>query len=86
MNDSFRAALLVSAMSVEPQPLDFLSWRVPAIRRVVPQAGGPLDLDGPYFRYRVAGDGSVRALPPIPGARICREKSGRGRARSVARS
>lgn len=86
MNDSVRTAVLVSAMSVEPQPLDSLTWRVPAIRRVVQQAGGPLDLEGAYFRYRVDRDGSVHVLAPIPGARVCREKSGRGRARSVARS
>lgn len=86
MNDPLRAAVLVGVMSFEPQPLDPLALRVPAIRRFVYQGGGPLDLDGAYFRYRVEGDGSMRALRPIPGARVCREKSGRGRARSVARS
>jgi hypothetical protein len=86
MNDPLRAAVLVGAMSIEPQPLDPLALRVQAIRRFVYQGGGPLDLDGAYFRYRVEADGSVYALGPIPGARVCREKSGRRRARSVARS
>jgi hypothetical protein len=86
MNDSLRAAVLVSGMSVEPQPIDSVVRSVPAIRRVIRHEAGPLDLDGHYFRYRVERDGGIRALPPIPGARICREKSGRGRTRSVARS
>jgi hypothetical protein len=85
MNESLRAAVLVSAMSVEPHRLDTVVQSVPFIRRVMRQETGPLDLDGTYFRYRVECDGGVRALPPIPGARICREKSGRRRTRSVAR-
>jgi hypothetical protein len=86
MNESIRAAVLAGAISVEPLPLDPFALRVKAIRRVIHHDGSPLDLDAPYFRYRIERDGSVRVLPAIPGARVCREKSPRRRVRSAARS
>ena len=86
MTDSLRAAVLAGAISVDPAPLDPFSLRVQAVRRVVDHDGAPLDLDAPYFRYRIDREGDVHVLPAIPGARICREKSPRPRARSSARS
>jgi hypothetical protein len=85
-NASLRAAVLSATLNVEPRPADPLALRVPAIRRVVPRIAPPLDLDAPYFRYRLGGDGTIRTLPAIGGARICRTKSRRGRTRSAARS
>jgi len=86
VNDSLRAAILAGAISVEPQPIDPFALRVKAIRRVIHHDGAPLDLDAAYFRYRVERDGTVHVLPALEGARVCREKSGRRRLRSVARS
>jgi hypothetical protein len=86
VNDALRAAVLAGAISVEPLPLDPFQLRVRPLRLVIDHDGAPLDLDGPYFRYRIDRDGDVHVLPALPGARICREKSFRGRARSSARS
>ena len=86
MNESLRAAILVGAISVEPQPIDPFALRVKAVRRVIHHDGAPLNLDDPYFRYRVERDGTVHVLPALDGARVCRAKSDRHRARSVARS
>jgi len=87
-SESLRAAVLVGAISVEPLPIDSFDLRVPARRRVIHHDGAPLDLDGPYFRYRIERNGSVHALPAIEGARVCRgqAKSHHARARSAPRS
>ncbi|MEA2235806.1 MAG: hypothetical protein QOC81_530 [Thermoanaerobaculia bacterium] len=85
-NHSLRAAVLSATLTFEPAPGDPLALRVPAIRRVMPRVTPPLDLDAPYFRYRIARDGGVQTLPAIAGARICRAKSRRSRTRSAARS
>jgi len=85
-NASLRAAVLSATLTFEPRPADPLELRVPVIRRVMPRITPPLDLDAPYFRYRIARDGGVRTLPAIDGARICRAKSRRSRTRFAARS
>jgi hypothetical protein len=83
---SLRATVLSATLTFEPRPADPLELRVPVIRRVMPRVMPPLDLDAPYFRYRIARDGGIHTLPAIGGARICRAKSRRGRSRSAARS
>jgi hypothetical protein len=83
---SLRATVLSATLTFEPRPADPLELRVPVIRRVMPRIAPPLDLDAPYFRYRIDIDGCVLALPAIGGARVCREKSRRRRTRSRARS
>jgi hypothetical protein len=80
-----RAAVLSATLSFEPRPADPFELRPPPIRFVMPHTT-PLDLDASYFRYRIDGDGLVRSLPAIAGARVCREKSPRRRRRSAARS
>ena len=86
-NASLRASVLVATLNLEPRPLDPFELRKPPIRFVMPHTT-PLDLDASYFRYRIGelGDGLVHSLQPIEGARVCREKSARRRARSAARS
>jgi hypothetical protein len=85
-NAPLRAAVLSATLTFEPRPADPFELRVPAVRRVMPRIAPPLDLDAAYFRYRVERDGSVRVLPAIAGARVCREKSRPRRSRSAARS
>jgi hypothetical protein len=58
-----RAAVLASAMSVEPQPLEIFELRVPVIRRVMPQITPPLNLDVIPFRYRITANG-IEAVQP----------------------
>jgi hypothetical protein len=85
-NASLRAAVLSATLTFGPRPADPLELRVPDIRRVMPRVTPPLDLDSAYFRYRIGHDGGIQTLPAIDGARVCREKSRRGRTRSRARS
>ncbi|MDP9360300.1 MAG: hypothetical protein M3P29_02490 [Acidobacteriota bacterium] len=85
-NTPVRAAVLSATLTFEPRPADPFELRVPVIRRVMPRITPPLDLDARYFRYRIDGEGGVRVLPAIAGARMCREKSRRHRTRSAARS
>jgi len=86
MNDSLRAAVLAGAISLEPAPLDPFRLQTTPVRRMIRHDRTPLDLDAAYFRYRIDRDGDVHVLPPIPGARVSREKCGLRRSRSVARS
>jgi hypothetical protein len=84
---SIRSAVLSATLTFEPQPADhFVFPRVPAIQRLAPRIGPPLELDAQYIRYRIDGDGLVHPLPAIAGARICREKSPRRRRRSAGRT
>lgn len=58
-----RAALLVGAMSFEPQPLVPLQIVPPAVRRVMPRIAPPLDLRVNPIRYRMH-EGSIEPVPP----------------------
>ncbi len=78
-----RAAVLSATLNFEPSPADPFELRVPVIRRVMPRITPPLDLDSPYFRYRIERGGTVHVLPALAGARVCREKSPRRRGRAT---
>ena len=67
MRSHARAAVLATTLTIEPRPADPSARRVPAIRRIVPAASGPLDLDAAIYRYRP--DGTVIDEPA--GARFC---------------
>ena len=67
MRSHARAAVLATTLTFEPQPIDPFALRVSPIRRVVPSARGPLNLDGAIYRY--AADGAVIDEPA--GGRFC---------------
>jgi len=85
-NAPLRAAVLSAALTFEPRPADPFEMRVTALRLVIPRTTPWLDLDVAYFRYRIDRDGIVHVLPPMAGARICREKSRPRRSRSAGRT
>ena len=68
-----RAAVLAGTLAVTPPDLELVRRvEVAPIKRVVPRARPPLDLDAPIYRYRVAADGRVSVAHDPIGARSCR--------------
>jgi hypothetical protein len=70
-NAPIRAAVLSATLMLEPGPADPLVLRVAAVRRVVPRAALPLDLDAAIYRYRIDIEGNVSVLRDPIGARGC---------------
>lgn len=71
-----REAVLTATLSLEPRPLDLVTIRVAAIRRVLPAIVPPLELRVVPFRYRVTAT-SVEPVTPK-----CHHARARYRARS----
>jgi hypothetical protein len=68
-----RAAVLAASLAMTPPDTELIRRvEITPIKRVVPRARPPLDLDAPIYRYRVARDGCVSAVDEPIGARSCR--------------
>ena len=68
-----RAAVLAASLAITPPDTELIRRvEITPIKRVVPRARPPLDLDAPIYRYRVARDGAVSVVHEPIGARSCR--------------
>ncbi|HKS23592.1 MAG TPA: hypothetical protein VJZ76_12385 [Thermoanaerobaculia bacterium] len=68
-----RAAVLAASLAITPPDTELIRRvEITPIKRVVPRARPPLDLDAPIYRYRVACDGAVSVVHEPIGARSCR--------------
>ena len=68
-----RAAVLAASLIVTTPDNELIRRaEVVPIKRVVPRARPPLDLDAAIYRYRIARDGRVSVVDDPAGARSCR--------------
>jgi len=68
-----RAAVLAASLAITPPDTELIRRaEVTPIKRVVPRARPPLDLDAPIYRYRLGRDGRVSVADEPVGARSCR--------------